>query len=50
MILSWGCDLNTFGFEMAIAEAVIESGELGDQLAKEGCGLEEARMRALENI
>lgn len=37
--LSWGCDLNTFGFETAIAEAVIESKELGNQLAKEGCGL-----------
>lgn len=50
MILSWGCDLNTFGSETAIAEAVIESEKLRDQLAKEGCGQEEARMVALEHI
>lgn len=50
MILIGGYDLNTFGSEATIAAAVTEREELGDQLAEEGCGREEARMIALENI
>lgn len=36
--LSWGCDLNRFGFETVVAEAAMESEEPGDKLAKGACG------------